>query len=459
MDINEYSQTIKELLTSYHQHIENEIMPHLSRDFTKFYMSVSEFYNKLKNKGLIKDDPYQSNSEIIDFILPDTEHFSESESQWKVPERICKFIAILSYVSNNYNFTLDNFTFSDIDKIKKTIEYYDWKGLLNPATADLNTKTLGKIALSFKNSTSDILLIKTFNQSVDAVVKSQEDINNKLKYIFLYLKESYKQIIRDDIIPLATSDTQNKNNDPTILLKAIKTIITNDYPYINFYKKYILEVLAEMFGNEADELQEVIIKHLSRGKKIEKAEDKGNEDSVDPKIILIKTLLEIGKIRQHMGTAVDKMYINHTNLSEKTVSFIGKIIMSISIFLFNTKSKTTYNITLPSSGKKTNYSLCFEEFYDDVKKIEYELLNFTEEDKIVFYLNNKDLEITRKIDKILMNIKKQVRYLIGLDDFFKRELKIKKQKSRGIKPEITVLKSLINSSTTIYREYIDSVDS
>ena len=456
MDINEYSQIVKELLASYYQHIENEIMPHLSQDFAKFYMGVSEFYNKLKSKGLIKDDPYQNNSEIVDFILPDTEHFPESESQWKVPERICKFLAILSYVSNNYDFTLDSFTFYDVDKIKKFIEYYDWKGLLNPATADLNTKTLGKIALSFKSSTSDVLLIKTFNQSVDIIIKSQEAINNKLKYIFLYLKESYKQIIRDDIMPLATSD--GKSNDPTILLKTIKDIITNDYSYINFYKKYILEVIAESFNNEANELQEVIIKHLSRGKRIEKDEVEKKERKVDPKVILIKSLLEIGKIRLPMGTAVDKMYMNHTDLSNKTVSFLGKIMRKISLFFLNTKSKTTYNITLPSSSKKTEYILHFEEFYNDVKKIEYELLNFTEEDKIIYYLNGKDLKITSKIDKLLMTIKKQVRYLIGLDDFFKSELKIKKQKSRGIKPEITVLKSLINSSTTIYREYLDTVE-
>lgn len=450
MDLNNYNNEIKDLLESYHDRIEADIMPKLAKDFTRLYMGITEIYGKLKNRGLIKDDPYQNASEIIEIIIPDAKPYPESEASWKVPERIGKYISVLSYITHNYTFSLSNINFDELEKIKKFLDYYKWEGLLNPITTDINTMGFGKLVISLRTSIKDSIIISTIDKCVEGIIDSNKEIINKLKYILLYLKESYKQFIRLDLLPIISTEDKN----PELLISLVKDEIVKNYSYLKFYKKYILEVINEEFSVDSQVLKEGVLKKLGINNKQNKS---AKETKEDPEKELMAILVEIGKTRNHLETSIEKLNTNHLSLSSKEGSFFKKLFRNISIFLFNIRPKTNYNIkVLISNDEKKSIDLQFEEFYDSVKKMEFNLLDFSEEGRAMAFIKNHPDDVKKSVDKILMDIKRIIKFFMALDTFFKVELKIRGIKSKGIKPELTVLKSIINSSTSLYKDFLDT---
>lgn len=449
MDLNEYNENVKELLESYHERIEAEVMPKLSNDFTRLYMGVTEIYGKLKNRNLIKDDPYQNATEVVEIILPEHEHYPESEAHWKVPERIGKYISVLSYITHNYNFSLNSINFDELEKIKKFLDYYQWEGLLNPTTTDINTQGFGKLVISLRNSIDDSIIVSTIDKCIEGIIESNKDIINKLRYILLYLKESYKQFIRVDILPLI--DKENLNTE--LILSLLKKEITQNYSYLKFYKKYVKEVVDEEFSADSKDLKMSVIKKLGTNNKKKKS---GDENKKDPEKDMINILLEIGKTRNHLESSIEKINTNHLAFTSNEGGFFKKIFRNLSIYLFNIRPKTNYKIRIGVNNTEKKYvEIQFEEFYNKIKKLEFNLLDFSEEGRALAFIKNHPDDIKKTVDQILMDLKRNIKFFIGFDNYFKVELKIKGIKSKGIKPELTVLKSIVNSSTSLYRDFLD----
>lgn len=453
----DYNEEIEELLESYHLKIEEKIIPQLTKDFSKYYVGLTELSTKLKNKRLLKEDPYFKASEIMEISLPSKDEFTDSESSWKVDERLTQYESMLSFISFNYSFSLNTFNFTELEKVKHFLDFYDWKGLLNPLTSDINTKSLGAIIIEYRQSINDELVLKSFDNGLEQIIKCIESIQKKLKIILIYLKESYKLFIRKDILPIV------KEKNPNLLESKILVLICNEikenYSYLKLYKKYINEVIKEEYSSESVELKEVVIKKLTVTKKIEDKVELKNNKTDSNNTALIHLLMEMGKIRIHLSTSIDKVYSNHNGLKEKEVSFIGKLFKSLTNILFNLTPKTIYKLKIKNkAGGIRSLDLHFEAFYQEVKKIEYDLLNFTEEEKTIIFIKNKDKNINKSIDKILMTIKKQESIFIALDEYLKTEMKIKNIKAKGIKPELTIIKTLLNKCTSMYRDYLDLID-
>lgn len=453
MEFDNYSEKIKDILSRYHETIEQEMIPHLLESFTKMYMGITELQGKLKVKGLIKDDPYMKTTEFSDIVLPPSDPYIESEEAWKSDERFNHYISVLSFIIHNYNFALENLSLPDIEKIKRFLDYYQWKGLMNPTTTELNTRNLGKKVISLRSSTSDRLVISTIDKCVENIEIGYDKIIELLKYIFLYLKESYKQFIRQDIVPLINNDDLEYYQQD--LLKKVKIEIDNNYSYLKYYKKYIAEVLDEDFSKEGAALKKEILKKFGLIKMVKKPKEKDEKEEKGK--LLLNLLLELGKVRKHLNLAIEKINENHINLSTKSGSFFSRLIKTISAALFNITPKTHYRITVPGSkeGKGQIVNLHYEKFYEKVKHTEFVLLPFSEEDRALAYIESLENSVTKEIDRILLEIKKEIKNLVALDEFFKIELKSKAIKAKGIKPELTVLKTHINSSTKIYREFLD----
>lgn len=447
-----YNDEIRSLLDLYHDRIENEIIPQLTKEFTAFYGGLTELNVKLKTKGLLKEDPYFKGSEVIELELPDNSSFAESDAQWKTAERITHYESILSYITHNYNFSLSSFNFVELEKIKKFLDYYDWKGILNPATSDTNTRYYGKICIEYRQSTSDSLVISTFDKCIDVISNSVGNIFNKLKFILLYLKESYKLFIRADILPIVLE--KNPGAGESKLLALISKEIKDNYSYLKLYKKYIEEVIKEEYTDAGKELKETVIKRLT----VTKKQEVKKENEYDPKKALVLLFLEIGKSRNQIATSMEKLYYNHNNLIKNKGSFLSKLIKNITRMLFNTTPKTLYEVKIQSkTGGSKSMVIHFEKYYQEIKKLEFDLLSFAEEDKSIIFVNKYFDNIKPQVDKLLMNIKKQITILQALDNKLKVELKYKNVKAKGIKPEITVIKTIINSATAMYRDYLDQI--
>lgn len=452
MITEDYNRDVKELLGLYHVKIEAEVMPQLSKDLTTFYMGITELYGKLKNRGLIKDDPYLSNSGEMDIVLPDTEAFPESEASWKVPQRICKYIAVLSYITHNYTLSLNNIDFLELEKIKKFVDFYDWGNINNSVSKDFNTNCISKLVFSLKKSINDSLIISTIDKCIDTISDSHKKIISSLKYVLLYLKESYKQFIRLDIIPLVAND-EFKSNLGLFFEKITEEMKTN-YSYLKVYKKYIKEVLDEDFSQDGVELKKKVLKLLGQSR----VQNKNKPQKEDPYKILNVGLLELGKVRSHLAKSIDKLNLNHETLSSRNRGFIKKILYLISRFLFNIPPKTVYRVTLTSNNKKQNEEIFFEKFFSKIRNHEFILLELAEEGRVQSYIEKNREDIENNVENLLLDLKKDIRYLIALDEFFKIELRSLGLKSKGIKPELTVLKTIINSATSSYREFLETLE-
>ncbi len=448
----EYIEEVKGLLEAYHENIEAEVIPGLEKDFEDFYGSLTELIGRFKSKGLLKDDPYSQESEVNSIIIPDTDDFPHADASWKVPERLGKFEKVLSYIANNYSFNLATFNFEELEKLKKIIDYYRWDSLLKPSISEINTKSLGKIVYLYRSSNPDPLLLKSFDYYIETIIKCKENILLKLQSLLLYLKESYKQFIRLDLLPIIKEKNPNLPNDQYLF--SINTEIKENYSYLKSYKKYITEVVNEEFASNEDALKATVIKKLSAGRTAKKKE--AEEKKVDSSKTLLLTLLEIGKIRTHLDASIEKLNINHISLSEKKSSFIKRVLKKISKALFNVTDKTMYNFTINMKTSKKEISLHFEAFYNDIKKLEFDLLNIAEEDKASLFVI-QTAEITQYIDRILIRIKKNLSISNALDEYLKEELLNKKIKVKGIKPELKVIKTLINNSTSLYQVYLEEL--
>ncbi len=447
----EYNDQIRELLESYHDKIETDIMPQLTIEYTKFYAGVSELCGKLKYKGLLKEDQYFKGSEIIELAIPSREPFAESETQWKVAERITRYESILSYISNNYNFSLSAFNFTELEKMKKFLDYYDWKGLLNPSNPDFNTQAFGKVAINYRDSSNESLVIDTFDKCLEGIIKSVASILKNMNFILIYLKESYKVFIRMDILPIVKQKNQETLETKVLLL--ICSEIKENYSYLKLYKKYIAEVVKEEYTSEGNELKKIVIKKLAVTKKsVKKSVKETNKDNTKK---LINLIMEISKIRVPIAASIDKLFINHSKLKKNEENFIAKLFRKISKILFHKTSKTIYALKINHENGSTKLlPLHFEDFYTDIKKLECDLLKFSEEVQIILFISDKNNNINKIVDRLLLDMKKNMIIFIALDEFLKNEMKMHNLKAKGIKPELTVIKTLLNSSTSMYREYL-----
>lgn len=455
MDFNDYSEQMKNTLTQYHTNIEEDIIPKLIDSFLKMYTGITELQGKLKARNLIKDDPYMKTTEFSEIIIPESEPYIESDESWKSNERFNHFIAVLSYIVHNYNLSLENLNFEEIEKLKKFVDYYQWKGVMNPTVTEVNTRVLGDKIISLRNSTDDRLVINTIDRCIENIEKGYEGVINSLKLLFLYVKESYKMFIRGDLIPIIYKEGEEYSQID--YLKKIKSQIDTTYSYLHFHKKYIIEVLDEEFSKDGPKLKAEVLKKFNSVKAVKKKKKVEEVDKKDE--ILLSLLLELGKTRKHLGLAIEKINENHINLTNKSGSIISRILKAISAALFNVPPKTFYKLTIITNakGEKKSINLHFEKFYEEVKHMEYLLIPFSEEDRVKAYIESQGAGISKELDKLLHQIKKEVKNLIALDEFLKIQLKSKKLKVRGIKPELTVIKSQLNSTTKIYKEFLSTV--
>jgi hypothetical protein len=454
MDVYDYNNVIREILNKYYDYLESEKIPLVKESFSKLFASFTELHGKLRQKGLIKDDPYANSNEVIEIIIPDFEPYIETEEAWKTDSRFNQYISVLSFIVNNYNLNIENLDMNEIEKINKFIQYYDLKNIINPLVTDFNTTVIGKKIISLRASSSDRLITSTFDSCIDTIYKCYDRISDGLKYIFLFLKESYKLYIRNDI--LTSLDTNINDYSPEDLLKKIKNEIDINFKHIKFYKKYVLEIIEEDFSPQGEGLRDDILKKLSFVN-TEKSKKKEKENSgPDKNEVLLKLLLEMGKIRPQLSSAIEKINDNHLKISSVADSFFSKFLKMLSRALFNLPTKTIYNLSFRNtSGEKQNINLHYEEFYDYVKHIEYLLLPFSEDDRAKSFIQSLSEPPTKEIDKIILGIKKSTKNLAGLDEYFKLNISGKIGKSRGIKPELNALKSQIGNCSASYRDYLD----
>lgn len=455
MDFNDYSEKMKNTLAQYHTNIEEEIIPGLIDSFSKMYTGISELQGKLKARNLIKDDPYMKTTEFSEIILPDSEPYIESDESWKSNERFYHFTSVLSYIVHNYNLSLENLNFEEIEKLKKFVDYYQWNGIMNPTVSEVNTRVLGDKIIALRHSTDDRLVINTIDRCIENIEKGYTGVIKSLKLLFLYVKESYKMFIRGDLIPLIYKEGEEYSQID--YLKRIKKEIDTTYTYLHFHKKYIVEVLEEEYSKDGAKLKSEVLKKFDSAKAVKK---KKKAEEVDKKAeLLLDLLVEIGKTRKHLGLAIEKINENHINLTNKSGSFISRLLKALSASLFNIAPKTFYKLIIITNAKgdKKSINLHFEKFYEEVKHMEYLLIPFSEEDRIKAYIESQGAGITKEIDKLLHQIKREVKNLIALDEFLKIQLKSKKLKVRGIKPELTVIKSQLNSATKVYKDFLSTV--
>lgn len=453
----EYSEEMESMLRDKLVELKDSTMPDLKNTFLKFYGSFSELYNLLKNRGIIKEDPYKEEDIIGSIITPENEPFPESEAEQRFSDRISKYESILTFITKDYVFSLEKLDATEIDRFLNFLSYYKWNSLMTPHHSSVNTTSLGSRIMKTKKSLSDPISQMSLDRSITDLGKYSDYITEALKTIDLFNKERYKHKIRQLLISQLPMDNIMNTQNVSYGVNFIKDNFSKLPQQEPFIADYISEIIEEDYISGGDKLREKIISSLS-GETTRVKKTKREEVQITSREILFTIITELTKIPPHLSRSLYKLEGNHTALKKNKQTFLSAFKEWLATNVFHRNPKTIYTVILEnnSTGKKKKEDIHFEQFVASLMNANRSLSMLADTNSQAYsqFMDKDEEEIYQFVLKIFNKLKKDYLRLEALDARFKSSMK----KAKGIKGELTAIKTMLAMASGQHREYAAKKD-
>lgn len=415
---------------------------------------VRNIYDLLKKRSLLNPDPYRTDKQITDIIIPDKEPFLDNEIPNILGIRLSDYYSVLDYLSNYFRFSVDSLPASKIKKLLEFNSFIDWSNV-SPSSTKLNTRAL---AMQLTNAKVNAPAIVSGMIS-DCVSKSEEAveiINKILQDLSVFQKERYKLNLRQDIFSHPDFNQQIAFTTPDSEFSEIKRIYPMAMGKKPFYKDLVNEIILEDQSSDKEKLRESILKKLeiplSREKKINLKTKESNTKQM--LLSTVMTLSGIGSILEQLKVKLSDnfnvYYSNKVSFSKKFAEFIKKLfhippaekICTIKIVEAKTgiirEQKVNENDFLTEIGQKVRV-------YNGIANqgAEFQKLTKYPEEMIFNFVTKQITECQTLFSTIN-----------GLDSFFKTEVDtLNRPKIKGVQIELSALRNAIISVQKKRSEY------
>lgn len=434
------------------EYLERTELPRLKDNFRTFHLSYQAFYNVLLRKALVDEDPYKHDQKISEIAAPSNGPFLESEKDTQMSMRLSDFESQLDFLNHYYQFSLDFLTLRRIKDLLALTSYVRWSQL-SPTSENMTTRVLAELLEKVVKGT-DQMSTSIITDAHEQLSKLQRQILAQLKKLTDYLREAYKLVLRQDVMPDVTlPETPLARLEECI--KAIKRICAKRRPDEPFYAELAQEIIQEDHAPNADGRKEEILRGLAV-----KEEKKRRDEKIDDLRQLLSDGLRIlANSSRVLADCSTKLKDNAVLLENRRKSFGERIRLWIMRALGHKVQKHVYEVSYNdiTTSAVQREKIDFTDFAEHVdrksrmfagiiartgnlaKKVEG-----ASEDQLFSY-------VARNISEVqLMH-----RRLQSLDSFFKDSVPAQERSQmRGIKIELTGLKNNIIKANQKKHEYV-----
>jgi hypothetical protein len=283
------------------------------------------------------------------------------------------------------------------------------------------------------------------NDSLTSLSDMTASIGNHLKLISDYNRELYKYNLRVNI----TDGMSEKEAQ----LSTIKKQFAKKCPGEPFYPELVEEMIREDYSPHSQKMREAVLKKLAVE---EKSKKKAAEEKQDFKKEIIEALNVLGSAGLSLSEISAKIGTNHDILNNKRLGILG-VLKKVLLQLFgHDTDKVFYELEYknPQGGihrERLDYSTFMTQVARKTNILQNISVNGRAAARLPTLEENQLVDLyTRSAKDILLMHK----VLTALDEYFKKNIDPRdRARIRGIKPELSALKSISIRANDKFIEY------
>jgi hypothetical protein len=310
-----YTQQLASALEQRGEQLEEKVLLEVKENFRTFHAAYQGLFNILQRKGLIGEDPYKNDQKISEVAPPPDDPFLESEKDQKMSVRLSAFDNMLDYLTNYFEFSLDNIDLKQVKNLVGLTNYIKWSNL-SEASPKYTTRALAEYAGKLRSET-DPLSGNLVKDSVEQLTKMQQSILRHLKQIADYKKEEYKLFLREEIIPHSDLSEAQAYHQKDRSIRSIRKAFQERGAGRPFFQELVDEVINEDFGPDGHALRQEVLSHLQVRE--EKPKQKQKQDELRP--ILMEGIRNLPAAGRSIEEILNKIDENVGLLDNRKKSF------------------------------------------------------------------------------------------------------------------------------------------
>ena len=308
-DYQEFILEIESLLKQQAENLEGTVLKRLHNNFSVYHKSLQTIFNVLVRKSLLQEDPYKYEHKISEITIPSVSPIAENNKGMEMSIRLSGFESQLEFLIHYYQFSLDFLDMKKIKTLATLTTYIKWEK--GASASEHNTAILyelmGKISAETDQVSNGIL-----KNAQQGLIKQTKLILKDLKELSSYYRESYKQEIRQKVLPLVQIDEKSYRADPETASRRIKQRFSQVMERTPFYNDLVTELLAELFAENGEKMrQDLLSRFQPKEKKTEKRKNVTHKSLLTDALKILAlggTYLEqaMTKVRSNMAVIENK---------------------------------------------------------------------------------------------------------------------------------------------------------
>ena len=442
-DSNDYPKVLAETLTERARWLDNSELPKLKDELRLFHTGFAALYNLYIKKGLIHEDPYKQESKISELEVPNAAPFAESDNT-ELTNRLSSYDNQLDFLANFYQFTADYLTLDRIKRILTLIKYIEWTSL-TPDSKSPTTRVVAVITNQVKTGT-DPLTMSIISDSLSRLSRSINPIMGYLKLTADYQRESYKLELREVAAGMSAAEASNAS--------ALRKKLLQVKPNYPFYPDLADEMIKEDYSEEGPALREAVLKKLQ----LAGSKPKAKKQEVSFKSILLEGIQGLGSMAVTFTEIITKIDENQLVLQNKKRTLMEKVKRVIQQMFNKETAPVIYEVEYidTNKGASIKEKVDFYAFRSDLDRKVRTLTPLAARGEAAMgkLASMQEDQLAGFLERSIRDIQSLHKVLGALDDFFKAQIdKEDREKIKGIKPELAVLKNAIIRANSRRHEY------
>ncbi len=432
-------------------------LPKIQDSYRLHLVCINNLIEALVKKSLINPDPYKKDKKISQVVSPEDTPFNENERANVLGVRLSDYQSMLDFVCNYMKFTVEQIT---TDKIKRLLDLnstFGWTNL-SPNSPKINTRSLAFCINAARNGAQQIQ-IAVINDSLNKTVEAVTSINSGLKDLFEFQKSVYKASVRQNVLGADGFDFE-KCTSEAAMVAEIKRVYPGKMPKHSYNSDLVHEIIEEELSPSKGVLQE---QELAKFRIVSEAKKEAKKTTVDTRDVILQIVHLLGTFGEQYEVVLDKINNNSSILQDQKNTGFQKFKKFLRQLFGIAEPDVEYTISITDTTTQTvkKEKLSFTDFFNNlVKRTKYyNAINAPQsgvfgkiaaqpEDKILEFLNKQSVDNSR-----LMQV------LTALDDYFKTNVSaVDRSKIKGIKPELSFIKSITVKMNQEKAEYIALVE-
>jgi hypothetical protein len=434
VDNNDYVSKLTEVLAARARWLEKSELVKLKEEFRVFHTAFAALYQLCLKKGLINEDPYKNEVKIGELQVPETGPFTEGDYRDQFSLRLSNYDSQLDFLVNFYQFSLEALTMDNIKRILGLVRFIDWTRLTNNSDVP-NNKAINEVVLQAKAG-ADPLSISIIIESLSKLNKTTGSILSYLKLVSDYNREAYKLDLRLSVLnglPEGEAST----------VPAIRKSFAINMKGRPFYPDLVEEVIREDSA-AGKSLRENVLKQMA----MPDTKPKVAAPQVVFKHILIDGLNALGSLHTTITEIGVKLDENAALLENRKTSFWEKVRRVLRQMLNKEPESAIFTVDYldPVKGVPVKEKIDFLLFRSEMDRKNRTLIALASKTGPAFnkIQSMSEEQLLGMLEKNLREMQTMHKILGALDDFFKLEIdKEDRDKLKGIKPELSIMKNVI----------------